>query len=112
MENLPSRRGKFVTESTKTRGKMSGRSAFRPATIERLDSAITLTAYVMQRHSLPQLLPTLKRLQAARDDLLVNGDALEYAARVLARCALDITPSLRIASTSDQPPPDELKRAA
>jgi hypothetical protein len=84
---------------------MSGRSAFRPATIERLDSAITLTAYVMQRHSLPQLLPTLKRLQAARDDLLVNGDALEYAKRVLARCVIDTTPSrLRIASTSDQPP--------
>jgi hypothetical protein len=73
--------------------------------LTRLDSAITLTAYVMQRHRLPQLLPTLKRLQAARDDLLVNGDALEYAARVLSRCAIDTTPSrLRIASTSDQPP--------
>jgi hypothetical protein len=67
-----------------------GRSAFQPATIERLDSAITLTAYVMQRHSLPQLLPTLKRLEAARDELLVNGDALEYAARVLARSAIDV----------------------
>jgi hypothetical protein len=74
------------------------------AELTRLDSAITLTAYVMQRHRLPQLLPTLKRLQAARDDLLVNGDALEYAKRVLARCTVGITPSLRIASTSDQPP--------
>jgi hypothetical protein len=54
-------------------------------TIERIERAITLTAYIMQRHNLPQLLPTLKRLEAARDDLQVNGDALEYAKRILDR---------------------------
>ena len=53
--------------------------------LERLEHAINITAYVMGRHKLRQLLPTLKRLEAARDDFLVNGDELEYAARVLER---------------------------
>jgi hypothetical protein len=54
-------------------------------TIARLDNAITLTAYVMQRHNLPQLLPTLKRLENERDQLRRDGDPIEYAKRVLER---------------------------
>jgi hypothetical protein len=38
----------------------------------------------MINHQLPQILPTLKRLQAERDRLLREGDALEYARRLLA----------------------------
>jgi len=60
-----------------------------PITIEQLDAAIAVTAYVMQRHNLRQILPTLKRLEAARDDLLVNGDALEYAKRALERFTIE-----------------------
>jgi hypothetical protein len=52
-------------------------------TLERLDRAIQLTARCMVNHQLPQILPTLKRLQAERDRLLREGDALEYARRVL-----------------------------
>jgi hypothetical protein len=52
--------------------------------IERLDRAIQLTARCMVNHRLPQILPTLKRLQAERDRLLQEGNALEYARRVLA----------------------------
>ena len=63
---------------------MSSKSA--PIT---LDHAIAVTAYAMQRHNLPQLLPTLKRLIAARDDLLVNGDALEFAKRVLENVTIE-----------------------
>jgi hypothetical protein len=60
-----------------------------PTIIERLDHAIALTAYAMQLHNLPEILPTLKRLEAARADLLVNGDALEYAKRVLERITIE-----------------------
>jgi hypothetical protein len=56
-------------------------------TIERLERAIAKTAYCMTRHKLPQLLPTLKRLEAARDDLKANGDPIEYARRVLTKLA-------------------------
>jgi hypothetical protein len=55
--------------------------------IERLNVAIAMTAYVIQRHNLPQVLPTLKRLEAARDDLLRDGDPIEYAKRALERSA-------------------------
>jgi hypothetical protein len=55
--------------------------------IERLNAAIAMTAYVIQRHNLPQVLPTLKRLEAARDDLLRDGDPIEYAKRALERSA-------------------------
>jgi hypothetical protein len=54
-------------------------------TIERLERAITMTAAVMAHHNFPQLLPTLKRLEAERDNLLRNGDPIEYAKRVLER---------------------------
>ena len=54
-------------------------------TIERLERAIAVTAYCMTKHNLPQLLPTLKRLEAERDNLIANGDPIEYARRILAR---------------------------
>jgi hypothetical protein len=41
----------------------------------------------MVEHNLPQLLPTLKRLEAERDRLLREGDAIEYAKRLLATAA-------------------------
>jgi hypothetical protein len=53
-------------------------------TVERLERAIAVTANAMTRHNLPQLLPTLKRLEAERENLLLNGDPIEYAKRVLA----------------------------
>jgi hypothetical protein len=54
-------------------------------TIERLERAIAVTARCMAQHNLPQLLPTLKRLEAERDRLIAVGDPIEYAKRILAR---------------------------
>jgi hypothetical protein len=54
-------------------------------TIERIERAITITAEAMARHNLPQLLPTLKRLEAERDKLIVDGDPIAYAKRLLAQ---------------------------
>jgi hypothetical protein len=56
-------------------------------TIERLERAIAVTARCMAQHNLPQLLPTLKRLEAERDRLLQEGDPIEYAKRVLGKAA-------------------------
>jgi hypothetical protein len=66
--------------------------ASAPITIERLDNAIAVTAYVMQRHKLPQLLPTLKRLEAELEKLRTDGDPIEYAKRVLERSAIEVRP--------------------
>ena len=53
-------------------------------TVERLERAIAITAEAMTRHNLPQLLPTLKRLEAERDKLIADGDPIAYAKRLLA----------------------------
>ncbi len=63
-----------------------------PVTIERLERAIQITAYVMQRHNLPQLFQTLKRLEAERERLVSEGDPIEYAKRILERRAIAIQP--------------------
>jgi hypothetical protein len=47
-----------------------------PVTVERLERAINVTAQAMADHNLPQLLLTLKRLEAGRDRLLTGGDPL------------------------------------
>jgi hypothetical protein len=54
-------------------------------TIERLERAIAVTAYCMTKHNLPQLMPALKRLEAERDNLIANGDPIQYAERILKR---------------------------
>ena len=56
--------------------------------VERLERAIAVTAYCMTKHNLPQLMPVLKRLEAERDNLIANGDPIEYASEVLARRGL------------------------
>lgn len=65
-----------------------------PITIERLDNAIAITAYCMQRHNLRQLFPTLKRLEAEREKLRADGDPIEYAKRVLERSTVVVQPRL------------------
>jgi hypothetical protein len=52
-------------------------------TIERIERAIKTTARVTERHNLPQLMPTLRRLEAERDRLIRDGDPIEYAKRLL-----------------------------
>ena len=52
-------------------------------TVERLERAIRAVAGWMIQYDLPQVLPTLKRLQAERDRLLKEGNPIEYAKRVL-----------------------------
>jgi hypothetical protein len=59
--------------------------AVMTVTLERLESAIDITIEAMTQHSLPQLLPTLKRLEAERDKLVSEGDPLEYAKRLRAQ---------------------------
>jgi hypothetical protein len=56
-------------------------------TIGRIERAITITAEAMTLHDLPQLLPTLKRLEAERDKLATEVDPIEYAKRLLAKRA-------------------------
>jgi hypothetical protein len=51
-------------------------------TIERLECAIDITIDAMELHSLRELLPMLKRLEAERDKLMSEGDPLEYARRL------------------------------
>jgi cell division protein FtsL len=65
-----------------------------PITIERLDNAIVITAYCMQRHNLRQLFTTLKRLEAAREKLRADGDPIEYAKRILERSTIVVQPRL------------------
>jgi hypothetical protein len=59
-------------------------------TVEHLERAISVTAACMARHSdlARRLMPTLKRLEAERDNLIANGDPVEYAKRILARRGL------------------------
>jgi ribosomal 50S subunit-associated protein YjgA (DUF615 family) len=52
--------------------------------VDRLERAITTPARAMVQHNLPGVMPTLKRLEAERDRLLREGDAIEYAKRLLA----------------------------
>jgi hypothetical protein len=54
-------------------------------TVERLENAIKITAYCIVRHDLPQLILTLKRLEAERGRLMSEGDAIEYARRLLSQ---------------------------
>jgi hypothetical protein len=53
-------------------------------TVERLACAIRTTARCMVQHDLPRLLPTLKRLEAERERLIKDGDAITYARSLLA----------------------------
>jgi hypothetical protein len=53
-------------------------------TTERIERAIRTTARCMVQHDLPRLLPTLKRLEAERDRLMKEGDAIAYAKMLLA----------------------------
>jgi hypothetical protein len=52
-------------------------------TVERLERAIRFTARVMLNSNMPEIRPTLERLAAERDRLVNDGDALEYARRLL-----------------------------
>jgi hypothetical protein len=60
-------------------------SALPAVTVERIERAIATTTNCMAEHNLPQLLPTLKRLEAERDKLITEGDPIEYAKRILER---------------------------
>jgi hypothetical protein len=67
-------------------------------TVELLEHAITMTAHCMAEHNLPQLLPTLKRLEAERDRLLQEGDPIEYAKRVLRQGTVTAIAQRRLAA--------------
>jgi hypothetical protein len=56
-------------------------------TVERIERAIKMTAEAIVRHNLPEIVPTLKRLETERDRLLQEGDPIAYAKRLLARNA-------------------------
>jgi hypothetical protein len=58
-------------------------------TVERLDRAIKTVADSMLRHNLPQLITTIRRLEAERDRLARQVEeertALDYAREILRR---------------------------
>jgi hypothetical protein len=54
-----------------------------PVTVERLNAAIRIIAFGMDFHKGPKARPILERLVEARDRLRAEGDALEFARRVL-----------------------------
>jgi hypothetical protein len=56
-------------------------------TIERLKAAIETVAEAMVEHNLPGLIVYIRRLEAERDRLLQEGDAVEYAKRLLLKSA-------------------------
>jgi hypothetical protein len=62
-------------------------------TVEDLDRAIAIVAYGMDYHQMREALPVLKRLQAEKERLLTEGDALAYARRVLEQYAKTINAS-------------------
>jgi hypothetical protein len=52
-------------------------------TIERIERAIHAVAEAMVEHNLPGLLIYMRRLEAERDRLLSEVDAIEYANAIL-----------------------------
>jgi hypothetical protein len=56
-------------------------------TIERLERGIKTVAAAMVEHSLPGLLVYIRRLEAERDRLLQEVDAMDYANQILRKSA-------------------------
>jgi hypothetical protein len=56
-------------------------------TIERLNAAIKTVAEAMVEHNLPGLLVYIRRLEAERDRLLSEVDAIDYGKRLLRKSA-------------------------
>ena len=73
----------------------SNESSMSELTIDRLEHAIAFTAYCMTEWKMRELLPALKRLEAERSRLAEEGDALDYAEKVLAKSAKLIEQSTR-----------------
>jgi hypothetical protein len=58
-------------------------SKHEPLTLEGLETAIKYLAWGMVEYKKPELQPTLSRLVAERDRMRKEGDALDFARRVL-----------------------------
>jgi hypothetical protein len=56
-------------------------------TVERIDRAIKTVAAAMVEHQLPGLLVYIRRLEAERDRLLQEVDAIDYANQILRKSA-------------------------
>jgi hypothetical protein len=56
-----------------------------PPSIKEIELAIKLVAYGMKFHKMPEALPVLKRFEAYLEQRLAEGDAMDYADRVLDR---------------------------
>lgn len=56
-------------------------------TIERIDRAIKTVAEALVEHQLPGLLVYIRRLEAERDRLLQEVDAMDYANQLLRKSA-------------------------
>lgn len=59
-------------------------------TVERLQRAILIVARGMQFHKMPEAIPIIRRLEAEIVKLEAEGDALDYARRILERNAITI----------------------
>jgi hypothetical protein len=56
-------------------------------TIDRLNHAIDTVARMMVRHDMPQLIVTIRRLEAERDKLRQETSAMDYARKILRKAA-------------------------
>jgi hypothetical protein len=64
-------------------------------TIDEIERAIKIVAYCIKRHNMPEALPVLKRFEAELERRLAEGDAMDYADKVLARYTKTINAVLR-----------------
>jgi hypothetical protein len=62
-------------------------SSTHKVTTERIDRAIKTVAEAMVEHNLPGLLVYIRRLEAERDRLLQEVDAIDYASQILRKSA-------------------------
>jgi hypothetical protein len=54
-------------------------------TTERIDRAIYTVARMMDKHDMPQLIETIRRLEAEREKLSQETAAMDYAREILLR---------------------------
>ena len=86
----PARFGKLSQEPSLITPRMSpGKRKEEPVTVKRLDRCIKIVASWIVEYNMPEAIHALNRLEAARDVLLWEGDAIDYAKKVLARSGED-----------------------
>jgi hypothetical protein len=74
-------------ETNAAQGAARGKALPGAVTIERLEHAITTVADMMVKHDIPQLIVTIRYLEAERDKLRQETAAMDYAKEILRKRA-------------------------